>query len=168
MLIPVLVGLTAALSCSAIAESREHGFLQKMIGKWVLTGKIAGKDTTHDIDARWILEQSYVQIHEVSRERDARGKPLYEAVVHVSWNDKQKEFACLWLDTTEVSSFAPVGHGALAADGKSVTFQFADREDGIATTFAFDEAHGTWAWNIDNWIKGKSSPFARLTLVRAK
>ena len=38
---------------------------------------------------------------------------------------------------------------------------------GIRTTFAFDRAHDTWSWAIDNVdVSGAPSPFARLTLVR--
>src|SRR5262245_45740755 len=69
--------------------------LDGMTGRWVLRGVIAKQQTTHDIDARWILDKGYVQIHETSREKDAKGKPQYEAIIHVVWDPKAGEYAVL-------------------------------------------------------------------------
>src|SRR5580658_7706282 len=63
-----------------IAES----LLNHMIGKWVLQGQIDGKETSHDIDAEWVLNHEYVRLHELSRERNANGEPAYEAIVFFS------------------------------------------------------------------------------------
>ncbi len=144
----------------------EHAFLQQMTGRWVMRGKIGKKETTHDVTAAWVLNKNYIQIHEISREKDDKGRPQYDAIVYVSWDPIKKQFACLWLDTTVTSSFTPIGIGQLSSDGKQVEFQFGDREDGIDTTFAFDAAKHAWAWNIDNLQRGKSLPFARLVLTK--
>jgi hypothetical protein len=136
-----------------------------MTGHWVLRGKIGKRETTHDVDAAWVLNKEYVQIHEVSREKDAKGRPQYDAIVYVSWDGKAGHYACLWLDTTAVSSFSPVGIGQLA-DPNRIVFEFGDRNDGIETTFAFDGARKSWRWEIDNLEKGKRSTFARLVLTR--
>ena len=43
--------------------------------QWVLTSTIGRKQTTHDVDANLVLKDGYVQVHEVSREKDATGAP---------------------------------------------------------------------------------------------
>lgn len=168
MLLPCLLGAVALCVSSPLGliQSPEQVFLKKLTGKWVLRGKIGRNETTHDVDAKWVLNQGYVQIHETSREKDAKGKPQYEAIVYVSWDSKKSQFACLWLDITETSSFAPVGIGQLGSNGNQVQFLFGDSDDGIETTFSFDEQKKSWTWNIDNLQKGKKSTFARLVLTK--
>jgi hypothetical protein len=51
--------------------------LDRMTGAWVLKGMIAGKPVTHDVDATWVLRREYLQIHEVSREKDPDGQASY-------------------------------------------------------------------------------------------
>src|SRR5262245_62751485 len=74
--------------------------LNKMTGKWVLRGTIAGQETTHDIDTKRVLNGQYVQLQEVSREKDKKGNPLYQAVVYICWQEDKKQYFCLWLDNT--------------------------------------------------------------------
>jgi hypothetical protein len=44
-------------------------------GNWVLRGTIGGRPTTHGVEACWVLRHEYLQIHEVSREKEASGEP---------------------------------------------------------------------------------------------
>lgn len=145
----------------------QRALLEKMTGHWVLRGTIAKEQTTHDVDAQWVLDKEYVQIHEVSREKDAVGKPKYEAIIHVVWDPKVGEYACLWLDTTGVATFPEAGVGRAKPTGDAIRFRFTDPTGGINTTFAYDRAKDAWSWSIDNDDnKGKITPFARLTLTR--
>ena len=137
-----------------------------MVGHWVLRGTIAKQQTTHDVDAQWVLDKEYVQIHEVSREKDGAGKPLYEAMILVVWDPKAGEYACLWLDTTGVANFPPEGVGRAKPRGDSIPFVFKDPNGGIHNTFAYDREKDAWTWAIDNEAKGKLTPFARVTLTR--
>ena len=82
----------------------EDNLLDHLAGKWVLRGVIAGKQTTHDIDARWILGHLYLQFQETSRERDSTGAPEYEALVTIGWDERSTQYACLWLDNTGACS----------------------------------------------------------------
>lgn len=65
--------LALALFSLAQAPDPQRQLLDKLTGHWVLRGTIAKQQTTHDVDAVWVLDKEYVQIHEVSRERDAAG-----------------------------------------------------------------------------------------------
>ena len=74
--------------------------LNRLTGKWILNGTIDGQKTIHDIDVQWVLNGQYVQLKEVSREKDQKGNPLYEAIVYICWEDSKKQYSCLWLDNT--------------------------------------------------------------------
>src|ERR1041385_1508283 len=68
---------------------RALGILDRLTGQWVLTGKIAGRQTTHDISAEWTLNHGYLRIHEVSREKKTTGEAAYEAIVFIAYNAKE-------------------------------------------------------------------------------
>jgi hypothetical protein len=158
--------LAFAVLLPAVQPDPHHELLDKMTGHWVLSGTIAKQQTTHDVEAVWILEKGYVQIREVSREKTADGKPQYEALIHVVWDPKAGEYAVLWLDTTGVANFPPEGIGHARPARDAMKFIFKDPNGGVETTFVYDRAKDQWTWDIDNESKGKLTPFARVTLTR--
>ena len=145
-----------------------EALLDKMTGQWMLSGIIARKPTTHDVDVDWILKREYLRIHEVSREKDAAGEPAYEAWIHIVWDAKKTEYAVLWLDNTAVFTFGSEGIGRAKPDGDRIPMLFKDPDGGgIRTTFSYDRSNDTWSWTIDNADKtGKLSSFAKVTLTR--
>ncbi|MBK9304781.1 MAG: hypothetical protein IPM94_13140 [bacterium] len=148
--------------------SAPEGLLDKMTGRWVLTGTIAKKPTTHDVDIDWVLNRQYIRIHEVSRDKDASGGIGYEAWIYIVWDPKLSEYALMWLDNTAATDFSSEGVGHAKPDGDRIPFiySFADGS-GIRTTFAYDRTTDTWAWTIHNLDKsGSASPFANVVLVR--
>ena len=142
--------------------------LESLTGAWVLRGTIAGRETTHDVVAEWVLGHQYLQIHEVSLERDGKGRPQYEAIVLVGWDAVSREYQCLWLDST--------GGGGLAAQaialgkraGDTIPFLFRERDGTVSfnNTFAYDTAADSWTWRMDNVKDGKPVPFGRVRLTR--
>ncbi len=158
---------TAALPQSTPPDP-QHALLDKLIGHWLLRGTIGKAQTTHDVEAQWVLDKEYVQIHEVSREKDAAGKPQYEAIIYVVWDPKAGEYAALWMDTTGISVFLPAGVGHAKPDRDRIPFVFKDPDGGgTRNTFAYDRAKDEWSWTIDNEsTAGALTPFARVTLSR--
>ena len=65
--------------------------LDRLAGQWVLQATIAGKRTTHEVQVEWVLKREYLRLHEISREKDTKGDPAYEAIVFVSWDPKTQE-----------------------------------------------------------------------------
>lgn len=158
-----MLGLVAFVG---VQSGQPNLLLDRMVGHWVLKGSIGQTETTHDVDAKWVLNREYVEIHEVSRETDAKGKPAYEAIIYVGADPRTSEYASLWMDTTGYAGFSPDGVGRGKATGDSIGFVFGTPDDGILTTFAYNRAKDAWNWTIDNEIKGNASPFARLALTR--
>ena len=155
---------SVVLTAGAQAEQQKDGFLDHMAGHWVLTGTIDGQKTTHDIDAGWVLQNTYLQFHEVSREKDAAGKPQYEAEVLVGYDAAKKRYVCFWYDITGVAS---PNTGAVAQrQGDTLPFVFKSEQGDFHTTFAYQAKAGTWTWAMDAEQHGKLTPFSRVTLSR--
>jgi len=146
--------------------TQPDSLLNKLIGKWVLKGTIAGQETIHDIYAKRVLNGQYIQLIEVSREKDKKGNPLYEAVVYICWQEPKKQYFCLWLDNTsnEGISNQVIGRAKQNGDKIEMVFKFSDTTQ-FHTTFLYDRERGTWQWLMDGEENGKLEPFARVTLT---
>ncbi|HEY4776513.1 MAG TPA: hypothetical protein VIH56_02545 [Candidatus Acidoferrales bacterium] len=156
----------AALSASAQQPPRQDPLLDHMTGNWTLQGTISGRDTTHDVEADWVLGHEYIRIHETSHEKNAQGQPLYEAIVFIGWDAASSQYTCLWLDTTGGSGLSgdAIGHGK--RNGDEIAFFFESKDGNFHTTFAYNKTADTWQWIMDNENAGKLVPFARLKLTK--
>lgn len=157
-------GMALALAVSAQAGAAKDALLDHLTGRWVMTGTIAGGKTTHDIEAQWVLQDTYVRLTEVSREKDKAGKPQYEAEVLVGYDAAKKRYVCFWFDITGVA--APGNGGVAQRKADSLPFVFGSGADEFHNTFTWQPKVGTWTWAMDGMEKGKLTPFARVTLKR--
>ncbi len=156
----------AAASMAWAQGSRPPGeLLERIAGNWVLQGTIDGKTTTHDVVASSVLIGQYVQLHEVSREQDAQGRPAYEALVYLTWEEARGEYSCLWLDSTSNAGLSNgvLGRAKPSGDELRLLFRYPDGSR-FHTTFAYDRKGDTWQWRMDGEEKGQLVPFARVSL----
>jgi hypothetical protein len=143
--------------------------LNKLTGRWTLTGTIDGKETIHDIDVQRVLNGGYIQLKEVSRERDQQGNPLYEAIVYICWEAPKKQYSCLWLDNTSNGGISNgiIGYAKQERDKIALIFRYSDTVH-FHTTFLYDKGADTWQWLMDGEESGKFHPFARVILTKSK
>ncbi len=139
--------------------------LDHLVGRWVLQGKIAGKDTTHDVNAEWVLEHHYLLIHEVSRQKNEKGEPQYQATIYIAWNEPTKEYACIWLDV--YGGLTPASIGVASPKENELAFVFKDEKGEInfKNEFVYDTKASTWEWRMDNIVNGAAKPFGRVKLT---
>jgi len=146
--------------------SFQDSLLEHMTGTWVLVGTIDGQQTTHDVTASWILQHQYLQIREISREKDSTGKALYEAQVTIDWNAKLHHYSCLWLDITAGGGISSGVLGIAERKGDTLPFLFNIGGSLFHTTFVYNAAMDTWQWLMDGEEKGVLQPFARMEMTR--
>jgi len=161
----VFVGLTPLVAFAQQTTSQDS-LLNYMVGKWVLQGSIAGMETTHDIISEWVLNHQYIQIKEVSREKDKSGKPLYEAIVYICWEQKLNQYSCLWLDNSGNGGLSTQAIGHAKANGDKIELLFDIDGSFFHTTFVYNKVTDTWQWLMDAEENGKLEPFARVKLTK--
>ena len=166
----MLVLLMEVVGGRAFAQSGrlQDPLLDRLTGHWVLHGTLAGKETTHDVAADWVLGHEYVRLHEVSREKKSDGQPAYEAIVFVGWDASTSQYACLWLDSTSGGGLSSQGiaHARRRSDELPFVFKESDGSISFTNTFVYQKESDSWMWIMDNVEKGKSIPFGRVTLKR--
>ena len=159
--------VVAVFSTSAQQPTHKDPLLDRLTGSWILQGSIAGRETTHDIESKWVLNHEYLRLHETSREKNVQGQPAYEAIILIEWDESSSEYRCLWLDSTGGGGLAtPIAEGKRGNDEIAFLFRDKDKDSGVNTTFVYSKATDSWSWLIDNEDGGKLTSFARVKLTR--
>jgi hypothetical protein len=117
-----------------------------------------------DVKAEWVLQNHYVRLTEVSREKDASGKPQYDAEVLLGYDPAKKQYVCFWFDITGIA--ATNSGGSATRAGETLPFVFKSPDGDFRNTMAYDAKTERWSWVMEGEQNGKISPFAKLTLQR--
>lgn len=127
-----------------------------------------GHNSVRDIDGEWVIQHHYLRLHEVSREKDAKGNPRYEAMELFTTGPQKDQIQCVWLD---VYAGGPGLTTLGVADPKEneIPFVFKDDKGEINFTndFAYDPKSDTWQWTMNNVDNGKAIPFGTEKLAKA-
>ena len=140
--------------------------LDHLAGKWVMQGNVGKQAETHDFDAEWALHHHYLRFRETSRDKNDKGEPNYDATVFIGWNEKTKQYACVWLDVYGGLTVASIGVATPKENELAFIFTNEHGETSFTNTFIYDAKTNTWDNRLDNVIKGVAQPFARFKLTK--
>ena len=166
--IAIIAGAMLCDGAFAGEPGHSEALLGQLAGNWVLSGKLAGRETTHDISADWALNRGYLRIHEISREKAPSGAAFYEAIIFISYKAKTDDYTCLWLDSTSNEGLVAEGFAHAKRSENSLPFVFRDANGQVSfeNTFVYDTTSDSWKWIMDNVEAEKRKPFGRVTLVK--
>jgi len=160
--------MLALVTVTAMAQQApvNSPLLDHLAGKWLLQGTVGKQPVTHDFDAEWVLQHHYLRFHEVSRDKNDKGEPQYEATVFIGWNEKTKQYGCTWMDV--YGGATPESIGLATPEENELPFVFTDEhgETSFTNTFIYDRKTNTWENRLDNVAKGVAQPFARFKLTK--
>ena len=140
--------------------------LDHLAGKWVMQGNVGKQAETHDFDAEWALQHHYLRFRETSRDKNDKGEPNYDATVFIGWNEKTKQYACVWLDVYGGLTVASIGVATPKENELAFIFTNEHGETSFTNTFIYDAKTNTWDNRLDNVVKGVAQPFARFKLTK--
>jgi hypothetical protein len=163
----VILAMTfSALIATAQQPPTNSPLLDHLAGKWVMQGAVGKHSVTHDFTAEWVLQHHYLRFYEVSREKNDKGEPQYDASVFIGWNDKTKQFACVWLDVYGGLTVESIGVAMPKENELAFVFTNEHGETTFTNTFLYDPKTDTWDDQLDNIVNGAAQPFARFKLTR--
>jgi hypothetical protein len=158
--------MLAALSAMAQQAPVHSPLLDHLAGKWLMQGNVGKQAVTHEFDAEWVLQHHYLRFREISREKNDKGEPQYEATVFIGWNEKTKQYACMWMDVYGGAAVESIG--VATPKENELAFVFSD-EHGLRSftnTFTYDAKSNTWQDQLDNVVQGEAKPFARFKMTK--
>jgi hypothetical protein len=159
---------TTFVTLPAVAQQApiSSPLLDHLAGKWLLQGTVGKQATTHELDAEWVLQHHYLRFREFSREKNDKGEPQYDATVFIGWNEKTRQFACVWLDVYGGLTTESIGRATPKDNELSFVFTDEHGETSFTNTFLYDPKTNTWENRLDNVVKGEAKPFARFKATK--
>ena len=165
-LLVFLASILVATAATAQQPPVNSPVLDRLAGKWLLQGTVGKQPVMHDFDAEWVLQHHYLRFREVSRDKNDKGEPQYEATVFVAWNEKTRQYACVWLDVYGGATSESIGVATPKENELAFVFTDEHGETSFTNTFFYDPKTNTWENRLDNVVKGEAKPFARFKLTR--
>jgi len=85
--------------------------LDKMVGHWTMNGKLMGRPTTHTVEAKWILNHQFLEIHEWGPPDPKTAKPQYEAMPMIGYDNLSERYVVHWIDVFGGRFSETLGYG---------------------------------------------------------
>jgi hypothetical protein len=151
--------------------------LDSLVGRWNVTGQIAGESIRHFCEADWVLNHQFLKVHfidvEPRKPQDQRDKkehqhPPYEALVFVGYDNMSERYVVHWLDIFGGRFSESLGFGE-RENNESIKFVFEYPSGPLHNTFTRNAEKDRWSVLIEQKDeKGKWSVFASEVLERTK
>jgi len=139
--------------------------LDNMAGSWKLTGAIGKRPVEHTVDAQWILNHQFLEIHEKDTAAPKTGSPAYEATVMIGYDNASERYVAHWIDIFGGRFSETLGYGTRSAGAIAFNFEYPDGP--FRTTFEWRPEQTQWQWHMrQKNTAGQWQDFANLTLTR--
>jgi len=155
------------ISISSLATERagsvdEH-YLEALVGKWDMRGKLGGQPVRYHAAAVRVLQGGFVRLHMI----DAAAVPQYEANLYLGFDAKAGDYVGHWLDRFGAAGARVVATGH--RDGEQLVLLFPYAEGAFRDTFTHHPAAKTWTLLIENqnadgtWVTYATYELKRVT-----
>ena len=154
----------AALVLALAAQARqpapmEDPFLENLVGKWRIERKINGTFVVNTLEAKWVLQHHFLQLHM----KDVADPPKYEALVLIGYDALAERYVAHWMDVYG-GGYSGVGHGK--REGNTIEFEFQYPDGPFYNTFYWQPNEKGWRMHLENTKDGKRVTFAEDTVRR--
>jgi hypothetical protein len=117
--------------------------LDRLVGRWTMTGHVRGKPATYRLEAARTLGGSFVELHMT----DTATPSGYEARVFLGHDPKTGRLIAHWLDRLGAGFSIP--HGAGAIRGDTLRFDIPYQDGPFRDTFVYRRGDGTWQFRLE-------------------
>lgn len=140
-------------------------FLDKLVGSWQLTGSMGSVALRQRVDARWVIQGNYLQVHVVQDNPISGGERPYEAIYMFGFDRESGRYVMHLFDTFGAGYSRTIGTGVLR--GNSVEFLFDYPTGQFSNTLTWEETSGRWKMILrEQEDNGNWSTFATKILTR--
>lgn len=160
LLLCLLINAPSALS----ADSNGDELLNRLIGSWALTGSMGDTELNQRVDARWVVQGRFVEMHVLGEASGESNQP-YEALYLIGYDDQADTYVFHLFDTFGPSYSRTIGIGERAGDAIEFLFEYPGAL--FSNTFIWDKGQGQWTMLLrQKQENGEWSTFATKILTR--
>jgi hypothetical protein len=140
-------------------------FLSNLAGSWKMSGTIRGQSVTHNVDAQWVLNHQFLQVHEEAVTAPNSGGTSYEAIIMIGYDNASERYVAHWSDIFGGRFSETLGYGTKSGDHIEFVFEYPDGP--FRTTFRWLQDKKQWQWLMRTKnAAGQWTDFSNLTLTR--
>ena len=100
--------------------------LDKMVGNWKVGGTIRGRTVEQSVEAQWVLNHQFLQIHEKGAPDSKTAGPAYEAMVMIGYDHTSERYVAHWMDIYGGRFSETLGYGVRSGDQIEFVFEYPD------------------------------------------
>jgi hypothetical protein len=100
--------------------------LDKMAGNWKVAGAIRGRLAEQSVEAQWVLNHQFLQVHEKGAPDPKTGAPTYEAMVMIGYDHTSERYVAHWTDIYGGRFSETLGYGVRSGDQIEFVFEYPD------------------------------------------
>jgi hypothetical protein len=164
----IAIALLAAVSARLRAQSSggwHDELVDRMAGKWTMTGPVMGGIAHHDVHAEWVLDHQFLRITEKTAASAAASERRYEAIWFLGYDLTSDRYVLHLVDVYGGRFSETLGYGV--RDGNAIRFVFEYPDGPFHTAFQWSPESNSWQWLMTQKDKdGKWTTFADLELTR--
>jgi len=163
----MLLPTAAGQELDGPAHLFQDALLDHLAGNWKISGKLLSQDTDHTLQAVWVLNHQFLQVHEKDNIPAKPGQVPYEAIVMIGYDNMSDRYVAHWNDVYGGRFSETLGYGT--REGDEIRFVFEYPDGPFHTTFRWKPQAGEWEWVMRTRNKtGQWVEFADLTLTPAE
>lgn len=144
-----------------------QALLDKLVGRWDLTGQMGATPLRQAVEGRWILGHLFIEVSCRSVLPVPEGQQPYEALYLLGYNAEHDRFVLHLLDTFGVALSGTMGIGE--REGNSIPFRFTYGEGSVfVNTFTWHPNEEAWTHDLVDYTGGQAHPFASKRMTRVQ
>lgn len=134
-------------------------FLDYLVGKWNLHGKMGDKTLLQKAVGQWVLNGLFLELRFKAVQIGKEGNPPYEAIYFIGYDDKAENYVLNLFDTFGVTSTPILGLGK--REGNTIRFVFSHHTGLFVNAFTWHPKQHSWTMLLASEEKGKTQVFAK-------
>jgi hypothetical protein len=139
-------------------------FLDNLVGKWNLRGKMDDKTLFQNVVGRWVLNGLLLELRFKATQIGKKGNPPYEAIYLIGRDSKTGDYVLNLFDTFGVTSRPVPGIGELK--GHAIHFVFTYDTCSFTNAFTWHPRQHSWTMLLTSEEGGKTTLFAKKEMTQ--
>lgn len=116
-------------------------FLDKLVGRWKLTGLMGTQKLSHTVEAKWVFAHQFLKIDTNESDPETKKNP-YEATYYIGWNNKKHHYVMNLIDTFGGQYSEIPGIGKKQSD--KLVFEFSYEGGVFENSFEYSAEEDEW------------------------
>ena len=99
-------------------------FLNRLVGSWKLTGSMGATELRQRVDARWVIQNQFLQVHCIQEGLAPQGQIPYEAIYMLGYDSQSREYSMHLFDTFGENYARTIGKGTRRENSVEFLFEY--------------------------------------------